>query len=232
MKVHLIASSYLSSDFYAVARELGFDIYSENEDVFIQDTDILSEFAGRTCYLSYDKPNPNTASNKSYLSNIIQSEHFSVLEHGTATFYIAGCSRNLLLELERHRHLSLSVVSTRYVDPRSFANIVPSDLKENLNEEAYSLVHSHYKTSVALSDALYAVLRASGVKKKQARSAARSVLPGSTETRFVVTGNMRTWREFIQKRNTEHADREIRTLAQNILVELREISPNIFQDLI
>ena len=44
------------------------------------------------------------------------------------------------------------------------------------------------------------------LRRKQARQAARAVLPNATETRIVVTGNYRAWRHFIAMRASEHAD--------------------------
>ena len=55
------------------------------------------------------------------------------------------------------------------------------------------------------------------LRRKQARQAARAVLPNATETRIVVTGNYRAWRHFIAMRATEHADVEIRELAVECL---------------
>src|SRR5690606_243597 len=52
---------------------------------------------------------------RSYLVNILRQGHESVLEHASVTFYVEGVSRALLAELTRHRHLSFSVVSERYV---------------------------------------------------------------------------------------------------------------------
>jgi thymidylate synthase (FAD) len=76
-----------------------------------------------------------------------------------------------------------------------------------------------------LSDEPNALLR-----KKQARQAARSVLPNATESRIVVTGNYRAWRHFIGARATEHADVEIRALAVACLRLLVEQSPVLFAD--
>jgi len=68
------------------------------------------------------------------------------------------------------------------------------------------------------------------LRRKQARQAARSVLPNATETRIVVTGNYRAWRHFIAMRATEHADVEIRKLAVECLRHLQRIAPNVFGD--
>lgn len=67
-------------------------------------------------------------------------------------------------------------------------------------------------------------------RRKQARQAARSVLPNAAETRIVVTGNYRAWRHFITMRATEHADVEIRALAVQCLRHLQQIAANVFAD--
>src|SRR5204863_7844795 len=68
------------------------------------------------------------------------------------------------------------------------------------------------------------------LRRKQARQAARAVLPNATETRIVVTGNYRAWRHFIAMRASEHADVEIRALAIACLRELNRVAGNAFAD--
>ena len=68
------------------------------------------------------------------------------------------------------------------------------------------------------------------LRRKQARQAARAVLPNDTETRIVVTGNYRAWRHFIAMRASEHADVEIRRLAIACLRELTDVAPAVFAD--
>jgi len=68
------------------------------------------------------------------------------------------------------------------------------------------------------------------LRKKKARQAARAILPNATETRFVVTGNYRAWREFIAARASEHADTEIRELAVACLEILKKQAPALFDD--
>jgi thymidylate synthase (FAD) len=68
------------------------------------------------------------------------------------------------------------------------------------------------------------------LRRKQARQAARAVLPNATETRIVVTGNYRAWRHFIAMRASEHADVEIRRLAIECLRQLTEAAPQVFSD--
>jgi thymidylate synthase (FAD) len=68
------------------------------------------------------------------------------------------------------------------------------------------------------------------LRRKQARQAARAILPNATETRIVVTGNYRAWRHFIAMRATEHADVEIRQLAIECLRQLQREVANVFAD--
>lgn len=66
--------------------------------------------------------------------------------------------------------------------------------------------------------------------RKRAREAARSVLPGCTETQVVVTGNARAWRHFLEMRGSRHADAEIHRLALAVLPVLQGVAANLFSD--
>ena len=192
------------------------------------DADHLAEFAGRSCYESWSKPNPKTADNADYLANIIRQAHFSVLEHASATFYLTGVSRALLAELTRHRHLSFSVVSQRFVDSSNAAVVVPPALRGD--EAAEKALNDWQATVGAVYESMVADLQAKGHKRKQAREAARCLMPNMTETKIVVTGNMAAWRYVIARRIDPSADAEIREVAGMILAELKKLAPNSFGD--
>jgi thymidylate synthase (FAD) len=196
----------------------------------VSQVDELAEMAGRLCYESWERPNPATATNEGYLRNILAQRHFSVLEHASATFFVSDVSRSFLAELSRHRHLSFSVVSQRYVDhgEKSDKWIAYPAL---FNGYLESRLDAHFEASQKLYDEAVFNLISQGYSRKEARGAARAFLPEATETAILVTGNMRAWRELIEKRNTEGADIEIRNVAQELLVVLKEIAPNTFQDM-
>jgi thymidylate synthase (FAD) len=63
-----------------------------------------------------------------------------------------------------------------------------------------------------------------------AREAARGVLPNSTETKIVVTGNARAWRTMLELRSSEGAEQEIRRLAIMTLRLLQSEAPGFFSD--
>ena len=195
----------------------------------------LVEFAGRACYQTWDKPNPRTATNAGYIKHIIDVGHFAVLEHASATVYITGISRSCTHELVRHRHFSYSQLSQRYVPENDAQVVMPPGLDDDpelqeivlaaadASRRAYEELLTKLEAKIA--DQPNAVLR-----RKQARQAARAVLPNDTETRIVVTGNYRAWRHFIAMRASEHADIEIRRLAIACLRELAQVAPAVFAD--
>jgi thymidylate synthase (FAD) len=195
----------------------------------------LVEFAGRACYESWHKPNPATATNAGYLGHLLEVGHLSVLEHGSVTFYLRGVSRSLTHELVRHRHLSFSQLSQRYVPERDAAMVEPDVIADDpeLHARFVAATDAALTAYTELLDALETRLSdpsSATLRRKQARQAARAVLPNATETRIVVTGNYRAWRHFVAMRASEHADVEIRALAVAVLRELQRIAPNAFRD--
>lgn len=215
--------------------------------------DILVEFAGRACYQSWDMPNPKTATPEGYHANILSHRHFSIFEHASVTFYVEGVSRSLLAELTRHRHLSFSVLSQRFVDSSSaeyvrppaladawFDPLVPEVTDQVLRPKGSDgdteqvtveeLVEGAWHDALAAYDALVETLTAKGLSRKQVREAARAVLPNMTETRLVVTGNHRAWREVIEKRVSPAADAEIKQFADEVLALVRSVAPNLYSD--
>ena len=193
------------------------------------DAQQLVEFAGRACYQSFHKPNPKTARNKDYIARTLhEQKHFSIAEHATATFYITGVSRALLAEITRHRHLSFSVLSQRFVDESEANIVIPPAARGSekftweFENAAVGARHSYRELVEALLD--------SGLARKQAREAARAVLPNMIETKIVVTGNMRAWHEVIERRTAPDADAEFQEVAGMIRDELKKLAPAIFKD--
>ena len=214
----------------------GYEVHPD-DDLYPTDADDLAEQAGRLCYEAWKRLNPKTVTNQGYIKNILDLGHYSVLEHSSATFYIDGVTRAFLLELERHRHLSYSVVSQRYV-PGSRFSFVMHPILELLDDETKARIAELDTTAHKLYDdiveQLVPKLAGTGEKHKivkVARGAARNVLPEGTETRLLVSGNMRAWLEVLWKRISPTADQEICEVSRLILNELMAIAPNTCQDL-
>ncbi len=194
----------------------------------------MVEFAGRAVYEAWDKPNPATASNRGYVQHVLQVGHLALLEHSTVTLYVTGVSRAVAAELVRHRHLSASQLSPRHLPDRP-AVVEPAAIAAD--PELHDRFHAASEAALAaygsLLDGLeerFADAPNAPLRRRQARQAARAVLPNALETRLVVTGNYRAWRHFVGARGSDSADAEIRSVALACLHELRGVAPHVFED--
>jgi thymidylate synthase (FAD) len=235
MKVIPIAATRLFDT--AILWETPYKHHGEEEDGSDKPSyiDELAELAGRNCYQSWSRPNLKTASNEGYLANIIAQQHFSVMEHGSVTFFVTGVTRSLLAELTRHRHLSFSVVSQRYVDANDLTLVIPPIVWEipSAGDKLWTEadLKQHWAASLDMYNALVELFASHGYKRKEAREAARAVLPNMTDSPMVVTGNIRAWRDVLSKRYHIAADREIQGFAEEVLKHLRVLAPNCVQDI-
>lgn len=232
MKVTLVAHTSIGAMPDSVEPTVFGDWQYGDRNALVNEADTLAHFAGRACYQAWDMPNEKTASNDGYLANIISQGHFSVLEHASATFYIEGVSRNLTHELIRHRHLSYSELSQRYVNMEDANYIVPPAVRPHLDFETDGVLSLVDADPESLSEyrVVVEMLMKSGRTRKEAREAARFYLPSAMETKIVVTGNHRAWRDMLTKRYSVHADAEIRELATELLKQLRRLAPATYQD--
>ena len=198
------------------------------------DGERLAEYAGRLCYMS--QRNPANRSTREYLENIKKQQHGSVLEHANYSLLLEGVSRSLTHELVRHRAgFAYSQLSQRYVDESDAAFVMPPAI------EGDSSLESEWRTQIESALATYSSLVAHLVeryawvadrvhRRKMAREAARAVLPNSTETKIVVTGNVRAWRTMLELRCSEGAELEIRRMGVAVLRVLQQEAPAFFSD--
>ena len=134
------------------------------------------------------------------LRTILESGHFSTLEHASYTFAIDGVSRAMTHQLVRHRLASYNQQSQRYVTFRE------------------------YDAAVRAAFAAYADLVERGVPAEDARY----LLPNACETKIVVTMNIRELLHFFELRCCNRAQWEIREVACRMLELVRPTAPLIF----
>ena len=164
------------------------------------------EYAGRTCYRSFDKMTDNSA-NK-FIEMAIQRGHESILEHASVTFEVV-CSRDVLAQWTRHRLASYSVESQRYCNYTKdkfdgFTFIMPENVTTEMANEIKCAIKEdveHYNNLLDL-----------GAKPEQARA----VLPNCTKTQFIWTANIREIRHFIKLRTATGAQPDIVKLAEQL----------------
>lgn len=155
---------------------------------------------------------------------VIERGHTSVIEHASFTFEVEGISRVLTHQLVRHRIASYSQQSQRHVKfDEGFACVIPpfDYLNRNLALAMKVIINSHFlKVS-----ALYKELRKSGARPEDARF----VLPNACTTKIVITMNARALHNFFDLRISEHAQWEIREMAEKMLIEVKKVAPVIFE---
>lgn len=223
-KVTLLASTRI--DEWAIGKRM---IIQEEST----DAETLTVFAGRQCYESFHRPNTATCEDADYLKRTLyEQKHWSIAEHATATLLFEGVSRAFTHELIRHRHLSYSQLSQRFVD-EGYANMVlPPAIRELENgavkRESLDAIEELTDLAQNLYDTLVEELMSEGLPRKQAREAARAVLPNMTETKIVVTGNLRAWKEVIDRRLAPDADAEMQEVMGQAKRCLTAIAPTIF----
>lgn len=162
--------------------------------------------------------------------NILQTGHLSVVEHRGPSFLVEGISRACSHQFVRHRLLTFSQQSQRYLDfakpPKLdreemiFPFIVPPSIR--WQPEKVELFLSGIRN--ALSG--YFSLRAEGVFPEDARF----LLPNAAATRLVVSGNTRVWLELIPKRACARAQWEIDMTITEIAHRLWQEMPTIFEE--
>jgi thymidylate synthase (FAD) len=227
--VYLVGRQVVDPD--AIARFL-----DEHGHTWTTDTEVgaevLAEMAGRLCYLSYGR---GRKTNREFLDHLIEVGHGSVLEHAVWSFLVTGVSRSFTHELVRHRHLSYSQLSQRYVNESESPYVEPDVIAGDpalhaIWESAVNAARDAYDRLVEGLERRYAAEPDPTLRRKLARQAARSVLPNATETRIFVTGNARALRHFIEMRGAPAADVEIRKVALQVLDLLQRESPALFGD--
>ena len=181
--------------------------------------------AARTCYDSKEK---DLESSRKMIKAIVKSGHESCVEHATATFRLSDVSRVLTHELVRHRLLSFSQRSQRYVKENEPSYVIPDALvDDNTTNQKMLLARDTFEKAMHSAWDAYSLLLSYGLKPEDARF----VLPNACTTEIVVSGNFREYRNFLKLRLSPRALWEIRKAAHIILDKLYEIAPSCFEDL-
>lgn len=172
------------------------------------------------------------------INYLIKNKHYSPFEHGHITFEIET-SKAIGIQLIRHRSFTFQEFSQRYsivdkIEPielrRQHKNNRQSSTEVfdpliTLSKYEPDEVESSWVIQQFLEEAqrVYNELIKAGV----ARECARMVLPMATSTKIYMTGTVRSWIHFMDIRDDEHAQKEIREIAVEIKKLFSEQLPTI-----
>ena len=185
------------------------------------DAEDVIEKACRTCYLSFHRYDP-PKSTEELIKKVIRKGHHSVLEHATATFRIKGGSRVFTHEMVRHRLMSPSQESQRYVEygkTKEYEFVIPVTVEQTRFKD-------DFKEKALEMEKLYSDMVKEGVPKEDARY----ILPNATVSEIVVSANYRELRHIFEVRCHPRAHWEIREICLEMLKIMKEKAPIVFWD--
>jgi len=202
------------------------------------DSEKLAEVMGRLCYRSFEPGmNPNVTrvreGNATYLSNIINVGHGSVVEHPVLNFIFSDVSRVVTHELVRHRAgTAMSQESLRFVRLDNLSAYVPMCIEEN--EEGMAIFVKTMEQLEELQKTLATVYDIDNEQKfavkKKLTSAFRRVAPIGLATTIGWSCNFRTLRHVLENRTDPHAEEEIRYLFAEVFNVVKDRYPNLLGD--
>ena len=160
------------------------------------DGEALIELAGRACYRSWAPGlNANVTrtrqGNAMYLANLIEQQHWSVLEHTSITYGFMNVSRVFTHELVRHRHLSFSQELLRFVRLDQLNAYLPAPFAENERARAIMVdIFEHCERTQRQLAELFDLDREDFATKKRITSGMRRCAPIGLTTTIIATGNL------------------------------------------
>ncbi len=166
-----------------------------------------------------------------FLEMLSSLGHESPIEHISFTFGIENVSRALLAQITRHRIASFSVQSQRYVAEDGFDFILPPAIEANEEAKALYLdtMEELSRRYTALTGLLMEGTEGTVADKKKAIEDARFVLPNGCTTKMMVTMNARSLLNFFRLRCCSRAQWEIRALAEQMLLLVKDVCPTVFR---
>ena len=177
--------------------------------------------ACKTCYsakLPYENylNAPDDEKMLSLIKRVIGSGHYSTIEHIQLTFAIQNVSRACTHQLVRHRHMSFSQKSQRYVKEKGeFDYIMPKSI-ENSPELA-----KKFEDFIQNTSNLYQEFIEAGILAEDARS----ILPNAAASSLVASLNLRELIHLANLRLCTRAQLEIRMLVKAMVDEVIKKEP-------
>jgi thymidylate synthase (FAD) len=152
------------------------------------------------------------------LKMLAENDHGTPFEKSSIHFLVTT-------ELASHVHLikhrigvSFNGESARYKELKEDKFYIPDDWA---SDEQAKLIR-HCQESFDKYHACFKKLVEAGVSKKRAKESARFYLPYANQLTADVMFNFRSFMHFMGLRNSEHAQKEIRDIAQKMLIQVAE----------
>ena len=162
--------------------------------------------AALTCHANTDKLEDTQP--KELIQRIIKLGHESILEHINLTYSIKGLSRACLQELARHRHISLSVESTRHTLHKY---VYETEERAYILDTVPSQLHGIIRDFFSFVDEADEDFSSDELKY---------YLPECWPTNLIMTCNVRALRHILKLRTASDALMEFRDLGIRLFLEV------------
>lgn len=179
------------------------------------------ELIGRTCYLSWDKTQPESYIR--FMEMVMKRRHYALLEHiNVSVRWVVD--RGLANEMVRHRLASFAQESTIFCNynqekfDNQIAVIYPKEIGDNL------YAADAWQRACEQAEQSYMTM----VKHGMPPSIARSVLPICLKAEIVSTFNLRQWRHFFTMRDDVVDHPLIHMMSHKCLLAFQEWMPEIY----
>lgn len=184
--------------------------------------------ACRTCY-SADYPveiyenTPDEEKMLKLISKVISSGHYSTIEHIQVTYAVSNVSRACTHQLVRHRHMSFSQKSQRYVKEKGlFDYLTPDSIAKNPE------LFEKYNDFMNKTAELYGFFLENGIAAEDARY----ILPNAASSSMVASLNLRELIHLANLRLCTRAQKEIRILVKKMCEEILKEEPWLSEHLV
>lgn len=187
--------------------------------------------AALVCTSSDDQLENYKGKRDEFLLNLLGQGHESVFEHIVYTFRIENITRALLQELARHRHISLSVKSTRYtLRKEALKNKFALNFKTPIFMAYFSKQQEAYKQLLnALDEMEKTIINAINVGIKN--DVVKYFVPEALTTKLIMTVNLRELRHILALRTRHNVLAEFRWLCFELYKALPEDHKFLFSDI-
>ena len=189
---------------------------------------LICEYAGRTCYQSEPKGEP-----EKFINSIVRRGHESVIEHQTITVEFIT-DRSCSHELVRHRIAAYSQESTRYVnyvDGIQFIKMIEFQYYNQLSIGDTNMLRdceALWELSCQQSADCYKEMVEMFRRRPET---ARSVLNNSLKTSIIATFNLREWRHVFTMRCGKPAHPHIKEIMIPLMMYFKQKFPGMFDNI-
>ena len=190
----------------------------------------IATMAGLICTASEDKI--DEYSDNVFLSKLTKAGHESVLEHINYNFVISNISRSVLQQLARHRHISLSVQSTRWALRKLFMNKENKKIGVNIFPESSTKNDIVQQSYARIKEKYWDIMRALADLSENGESndIIKYYLPEAFVTKLMLTVNARELRWIFKLRTSGRALKEFRDLCNVIYSVIPEEHKFLYEE--